>query len=334
MSLTLICPTPRWLVVAALALAWCRNGDLICATAHADEPRVESPLAATVNGEPILVSEVERELAQALGQREMTADARRFLMAKTLAQLIDRRLIVQWLRTQRRGASAADVDLEFDRLEKLLKTRGVTLTEYLANNHTTELEYRRLLEWQLGWRMFLSRYLTDENLRKYFEDYRREFDGTRLRVAHILWKVPEANPSELAQVLEQAAQVRQAIVSGQLDFEQAARLHSSAPTSGDGGDLGFISRREPMPEPFSRAAFALQLDEVSSPVVTPFGVHLIRCTAIEVGHRTWEDAREELVAAVTRYLFNWAAERQRAQARIEFTDALPHFQPGTEQWSE
>jgi parvulin-like peptidyl-prolyl isomerase len=86
-----------------------------------------------------------------------------------------------------------------------------------------------------------------------------------------------------------------------------------------------------MHESFSRAAFALKEQEVSPPVITPFGVHLIRCAEINPGQRTWQDARQALTAAVTRYLFDWAAEKERSKAEIKFTGTLPHFAPGTEE---
>jgi parvulin-like peptidyl-prolyl isomerase len=69
-------------------------------------------------------------------------------------------------------------------------------------------------------------------------------------------------------------------------------------------------------------------------VITPFGVHLVRCIKIEPGQRTWQDARDELTTAVTLYLFNWAAEKERSKAEIRFTKALPHFAPGSEELAE
>ena len=89
-----------------------------------------------------------------------------------------------------------------------------------------------------------------------------------------------------------------------------------------------------MPESFSKAAFALLDERPSEPVVTPFGVHLIRRSEIEPGKLRWQDAREELTAAVTLYLFAWAADKQRSQAKLTFTGATPHFQPGTQKLAD
>ncbi len=312
----------------------CIGGLIIVPFGHGDEPPAEPVIAATVNGDPILVTEVERELKIALGTREIDAAAKPYFQAKTLAQLIDRRLILQWLRALGQGASDDEIDLEVSRLEKQLQSRDITLAAHLTSIQITAPEMRRLLEWQIGWRKFLARYLTDKNLEKYFNDHRRDFDGTRMHVAHILFKVAGDDDASVEQAVQQATEIRESIAAGATSFEEAAKRHSAAPTSAQGGDIGFIERHKPMHEAFSRAAFALNENEVSPPVTTPFGVHLVRCLKIEPGQRTWQDARDELSTAVTLYLFNWAAEKERPKAEIQFTNASPHFAPGSDELVE
>ncbi len=62
------------------------------------------------------------------------------------------------------------------------------------------------------------------------------------------------------------------------EFADMAKEHSSCPSSRSGGDLGSFGRGMMVPE-FEVAAFALEIDEVSGPVETNFGVHLIKRTA-------------------------------------------------------
>ena len=300
-------------------------------TGDAQQPVGDLVIAATVNGEHIHYSEVQRELRTALGKREIAESAVPYFQAKSLAQLIDRQLIVQWLRKSKRGASDTEIDLEISRLEKQLQSRATTLAAHLKSIDITEPEMRRLIEWQIGWRKFLARYLTDQNLEKYFNDHRSDFDGTRMRVAHILFKIEGDDQTDVDRTKKRAAEIRNAITNGSLSFEDAAKAHSSAPTATKGGDIGFIKRHEPMHESFSRAAFALKEGEISLPTVTPFGVHLIRCVAVEPGQRTWQEVREELGTAVTGYLFDWAAEKERPQATIRYTKTTPHFVHGTDE---
>ena len=75
----------------------------------------------------------------------------------------------------------------------------------------------------------------------------------------------------------QADALRQKIVDGEISFADAAKKYSLCPSRDDGGDLGFFPRGAMVPA-FEKAAFALQIGEISQPVETRFGWHLILVT--------------------------------------------------------
>jgi len=293
------------------------------------EPRV---VVATVNGEAIFAHQVRRELDRALKKRPVETGAIELLQAQTLAQLIDRRLILDYLAQKKAGASRQDVELAIERIEKRLAQQDRKLDDYLEAVGFDEAALRRALAWQLGWQRYLDRHLTDENLQKFFQQHRRDFDGTKIRAAHILLRVEPLGDRKAREAAIRASEtIRREIVGGTITFAAAATKHSQAPTADRGGDIGLISRHEPMPEAFSQAAYALKEGECSEPVVSPFGVHLVKCLQIKPGEKTWQQARDELKPAVTRFLFQWIADRQRPGAKIEFTGAMPHFKPGTKE---
>jgi peptidyl-prolyl cis-trans isomerase SurA len=92
-------------------------------------------------------------------------------------------------------------------------------------------------------------------------------------VRHILLRVNDLTPEP--EVKRRLADLRERVVAGKQDFGALARLHSADPSSTRGGDLGWIYAGDTVPE-FERAMKVLPLNEVSEPVQSPFGWHLIQ----------------------------------------------------------
>lgn len=294
-----------------------RGGDARAAASAGDDRVV-----ARVGGQPVYAAEVEQQLRQVLGDAPIDPAQRPALWEAARQKLIDRQLVLLALTEAGLAASKADVDLALARFEKQLQAQNRTLADHCAAVGLSVEQVRRALAWSLSWQRYCERYLTPENLEKYFQQHRRQFDGTELRVAQIFWKLPpESDPAARKAAFEaalgQAQEVRAAILAGRQSFADAARQHSQAPSRSDGGDIGWIERHRPMSEPFSQAAFRLKVGEVSEPVETPLGLHLITVLEEKPGQRTWQEAEAELREAVAVYLFRWLADRQRPKVRIE-----------------
>jgi parvulin-like peptidyl-prolyl isomerase len=278
-------------------------------------------VVATVDGGPITVGELNRELDRAVKDRELAPAALQPLRDAALTQLIDRRLVAAYIKRNGFGARPQEVDRELQRISTRLEQQSLTRDQYQQRVGLTIDELRQNAEWQIGWPRFLERHLTDENLERYFQQHRREFDGTEMSVAHILFRIESPDdPRSHDTAVAAAEQLRKRIAAGELTFAEAARQHSAAPTAAAGGRIGFIGRRQPMPESFSQAAFALEPRAISSCVITTFGVHLIQCLEVKPGSKSWQDVRNDLEPVVIQYLFRWAADRQRLLAKIELRD--------------
>ena len=105
------------------------------------------------------------------------------------------------------------------------------------------------------------------------------------RARHILIEAPEgAAPAEAEAALERAEDLRRQVQAG-ADFAALARKHSADPGSAaQGGDLGFVARGVFVPE-FEARLYTLKKGEISEPVRTPFGYHLIQLTDVKTPPR-------------------------------------------------
>ncbi|AFJ03635.1 Peptidyl-prolyl cis-trans isomerase ppiD [Methylophaga frappieri] len=147
----------------------------------------------------------------------------------------------------------------------------------------------------------------DETLLKsFYADNREQFVGPeQRRASHILIEGDDTNAQE--KIADLATQLADGA-----DFVELAKAHSQDSGSAeDGGDLGFFSKGV-MDPAFEEAVFALDLGEVSEPVQTEFGYHLIKLTEIDVpAGADFSEARDEVEAAY-----------RRQQARDQFFEQV------------
>lgn len=124
----------------------------------------------------------------------------------------------------------------------------------------------------------------------------------------------------LVETEDQAKELREKIAHGG-NFAQLAKEHSKDPGSKDeGGELGYFSRGQMVPQ-FEEAAFKLQKGDLSEPVQTQFGWHLIQVD----DRRTrkppeFAEVKERLVAAMVHRKAQEIVASLREGAKIEYVD--------------
>ena len=105
---------------------------------------------------------------------------------------------------------------------------------------------------------------TDENMKKVYEDAAKQISGEQeVHARHIL-----------VETEDQAKKIEDQLKKG-ADFAELAKKESKDPGASDGGDLGFFTKDQMVPE-FSAVAFALEPGKISDPVKTQFGWHVIK----------------------------------------------------------
>jgi peptidyl-prolyl cis-trans isomerase D len=170
---------------------------------------------------------------------------------------------------------------------------------------------------------------SDDQVVAQYEADRKSFQPTEQRhIAHVLLNVNSTRNEDAARA--QLLAIRDRINRGE-NFEHVARGVSEDPGSASaGGDLGFVARGALVPE-FENAAWALDLNQLSEPVRTEFGLHLIK--VIEV--RTDEYASlDELRAEITSRLRRQSAE-EKFRTKVRELDELAFESPdGLDQVAE
>jgi peptidyl-prolyl cis-trans isomerase C len=235
---------------------------------------------AVVNGESIARTELDAALKirpQALVS--LSASQTRELQEQVLAMLIDETLMRQFLAKNIPPADPSEIDRQFKALVTSLKTNGKTFDDYCKETQQTERQVRVGIEVMLRWTAHVEKKISEADLQKYFADNKDFFEKVTVKCSHIVLRIPtDASSSDKAGAEKKLRELRQQIISGQMSFADAARKYSHCPSAPKGGNLGYIYRKWMVDEPFAKSAFALKVNEISEPVWTDSGIHLILVT--------------------------------------------------------
>lgn len=302
----------------------------------ADEPAAApapapdaGPIAATVNGVPLYAAEVEKPFEAMQKSGRLGKEDPRWIKARMLAQLIDRKIADQALMSDKSLYTEEEVEAQLKQLREGAQKQGATL-EQLAAAQGASLDKIRQ---DIAFRIALQRYVQKQLqtvLPGFIQRHQAEFDGTEIRASHIMLR-PGGYTDSVASLAARASAIREEIASGKIDFAAAAEKYSQAPSRERGGDIGFVARRGVMLEPFAATLFQLKPGEISRPVATSLGVHLIQAGERKPGTKDIKESMQQIQQLAAEEVLKQLINDQRARAKIEFTGAMPYFKPGTEE---
>lgn len=138
----------------------------------------------------------------------------------------------------------------------------------------------------------------EATLRKRYEEEKARFAAPEQRLAsHILIAADASDPAKLKAAEEKATRIAAEAKAAGADFAALAKANSEDPGSKDtGGDLGWVERGA-MVKPFEDALFAMKAGEVTGPVKTDFGFHVLQLREAKGGQgRPFEEVRDQLAA--------------------------------------
>jgi peptidyl-prolyl cis-trans isomerase D len=137
--------------------------------------------------------------------------------------------------------------------------------------------------------------ISDDEISEYYDEHPDEFQNPKtVEARHILLKVGQnAAGEEAAKVQEKIENILQKVRGGQ-DFAELAKQYSEGPSKDKGGYLGSF-RRESMVKPFADKAFSMEAGEISDPVRTRFGWHIIKVEKVNAATVTaLADAKDKI----------------------------------------
>jgi len=115
---------------------------------------------------------------------------------------------------------------------------------------------------------------TEEEAREYFQTHRADFERPAMAILSFVDLPKVATPEDEDDIVLRLEELASSVRDGE-DFAELARIYSEGPSGPQGGDLGFFGRGA-MDPAFEEIAFGLEIGEVSNPVKTRFGYHIIK----------------------------------------------------------
>jgi peptidyl-prolyl cis-trans isomerase D len=142
--------------------------------------------------------------------------------------------------------------------------------------------------------------ISAEDLETYYNDNREKYETPKtVEARHILFKVDADAAAEAVETAKKKAQDILGRIQKGEDFAAMAKQFSEGPSKDNGGQLGAF-KKEDMVAPFAEKAFSMNQGEVSEPVRTQFGWHLIKVEKVnEAATQSFEDAKQDIQETLT-----------------------------------
>ena len=152
--------------------------------------------------------------------------------------------------------------------------------------------------------------ITDAAMKKVYDEASKQITGEQeVHARHILVETEDQAKDIIAELKKGA------------DFAELAKKKSKDPGASDGGDLGFFTKDQMVPE-FSAAAFALEPGKISDPVKSQFGWHIIKVEEKRARKAPpFDQVKPQIEAFVVRKAQAEYVAKLRADAKIERLDA-------------
>lgn len=247
-----------------------------------------------VNDDIITLGEFEAALngmrtkLAAVGEQVPPED---ILKEKVLEQLVYEKLLQ--LHAVETGINVTD-DMLNQAMESLAEQNKMSVQEVLAQlkmDGISEEEFKENLKKQLLVQRVIERdvkqsiSVLDSEVDGVLQNISQDQPDRIYNISNIQLPVKEdASSAELEKARQRGQELRQRILQGEISFSEAAIRYSQAGNAGDGGELGW-KKADQLPEIFTGALKNMNEGDISQPLVSPGGVHLLKLNEIKGNKR-------------------------------------------------
>jgi peptidyl-prolyl cis-trans isomerase SurA len=215
-----------------------------------------------------------------------------------------------------------------EQLKRALATDGLSWEKY-RSQIKTEMEKGDIIEMQVRKRVNI----TSEDVERYYNlNPKKYVSDQRVHLRHILLPIAEGDKAGEATARVTAADIRRRLAAGE-DFAQLAATYSDGAGASEGGDIGWVARGSLLKEIDQVAFGRLNVGEVSDPIRTSAGLHIIKLEGREGGKQlpfadVKDKVREEVMNKALEERFQkWLKGDLRRKHRVDVKLAGVVFRP-------
>ena len=236
---------------------------------------------------------------------------------QVLHSMVQQDLVFQWAKDHNIQVTDAEIDAKIDEIKSRLSDQQ--LSDALKQQGMSQQDLRDLMREQIIVKKAVDQGITvtDAQLSNYLAKNHSLLDTPKqVRARHIL-----VSTMATAQMLE-------AKLKGGADFAALAKQYSSDPGSKDkGGELGFFTQGAMVKE-FSDAAFAMKPGQISAPVHSPYGYHIIQVEEVKPAQvatlaNSKQKIKDQMLSSQEQMLVPQFMDKLIAGAKVTISD--PNF---------
>lgn len=311
-------------------------------TACSSGPKKDD-VVATVNDKKITVAEYKKALdlnkqatesmyGESIWDMEVEKGKKYkdFFKDSVMEQMINTEILYEQAKKENLLPSKEDVDKEFKEFEKSIE-ENKDYKDNMKKLGITNEDIKKEQEIGLAIQNYQDNFkkvtkISDEDIKKYYEDNKKEFYEDKVRASHILISTVDENNKTLSEAKKAEAKKKAEDIlkkaKSEEEFSALAKEYSDDEGSGvNGGDLDFFEKGAMVSE-FEDAAWGLKVGEISELVETQFGYHIIKVTDKVQKQLTFDEVKDTIKDKLLEDKYTETINKLVKEAKIEKNEKL------------